>query len=49
MIISAGFDAHLKDPLAGCTLVDKDFEWATEMVVEVRVGDAIFPFTYLLK
>jgi acetoin utilization deacetylase AcuC-like enzyme len=29
LIISAGFDAHFKDPLAGLRLVEDDYAWAT--------------------
>jgi acetoin utilization deacetylase AcuC-like enzyme len=30
VIISAGFDAHRRDPLGGLQLVEEDFGWATE-------------------
>ena len=29
MIISAGFDAHHRDPLAEINLTEEDFDWAT--------------------
>jgi acetoin utilization deacetylase AcuC-like enzyme len=29
LIISAGFDAHFKDPLAGLRLVEDDYAWVT--------------------
>jgi acetoin utilization deacetylase AcuC-like enzyme len=32
VIISAGFDAHVADPLASCDLVEEDYAWATERV-----------------
>jgi acetoin utilization deacetylase AcuC-like enzyme len=35
MIISAGFDAHLRDPLANLTLVEQDFAWATLKLMDV--------------
>ena len=35
VIISAGFDAHERDPLGGLTLVEADFLWATEQLCEV--------------
>ncbi len=35
IIISAGFDAHAADPLAGLNLVDEDFAWATERLLDV--------------
>ncbi|HYD68222.1 histone deacetylase family protein [Azospirillum sp.] len=34
IIISAGFDAHSRDPLAGLHLMDDDFAWATR-----KLGD----------
>ncbi|MBP0445939.1 histone deacetylase family protein [Roseomonas sp. SSH11] len=35
IIISAGFDAHRADPLAGLRLVEEDFAWVTEAICEV--------------
>ncbi|MBS0268761.1 MAG: histone deacetylase family protein [Proteobacteria bacterium] len=35
LLISAGFDAHQRDPLASLNLVAKDFHWATESLSEV--------------
>jgi acetoin utilization deacetylase AcuC-like enzyme len=35
VLISAGFDAHQRDPLAGLELVEQDFQWATEELAEV--------------
>jgi acetoin utilization deacetylase AcuC-like enzyme len=35
VIISAGFDAHRDDPLAQLMLVEGDYAWATERLVEV--------------
>jgi acetoin utilization deacetylase AcuC-like enzyme len=35
VIISAGFDAHRRDPLGGLELVEADFMWATEEVAKV--------------
>jgi len=29
LMISAGFDAHYRDPLAGLNLVADDFDWVT--------------------
>jgi hypothetical protein len=37
IIISAGFDAHDEDPLASCELLDDDFVWATEVVMEAAL------------
>ena len=35
ILISAGFDAHFKDPLAGIKLIEDDFDWATAKVMEL--------------
>jgi acetoin utilization deacetylase AcuC-like enzyme len=35
IIISAGFDAHQLDPLAGLNLQDDDYEWITEKLAEI--------------
>ncbi|AMM17596.1 acetoin utilization protein [Burkholderia sp. PAMC 28687] len=35
IIISAGFDAHRLDPLAGLNLEDSDFEWITTELVRI--------------
>jgi acetoin utilization deacetylase AcuC-like enzyme len=35
VIISAGFDAHSRDPLGELELVEADFVWATEQLMEV--------------
>ena len=35
LIISAGFDAHTRDPLANLNLVEADFAWATQKLMEV--------------
>ena len=35
IVISAGFDAHRLDPLGGLDLVEADFSWATEQLIEV--------------
>lgn len=32
LMISAGFDAHVADPLANLTLVEEDFAWATRQL-----------------
>ncbi|WP_343559214.1 histone deacetylase family protein [Kiloniella sp. b19] len=34
LIVSAGFDAHRDDPLAGCNLLEEDFSWVTRRLVE---------------
>jgi acetoin utilization deacetylase AcuC-like enzyme len=35
LIISAGFDAHWRDPLASINLTEEDFAWATEALMEM--------------
>jgi acetoin utilization deacetylase AcuC-like enzyme len=35
IVISAGFDAHMRDPLANLNLVEADFDWATRKIMEV--------------
>jgi len=35
LIISAGFDAHMRDPLANLNLVEGDFVWATQKIMDV--------------
>jgi acetoin utilization deacetylase AcuC-like enzyme len=39
IIISAGFDAHRLDPLAGMNLEDDDFHWVTEKLM--RIADEV--------
>ncbi|HEY1887333.1 MAG TPA: histone deacetylase family protein [Roseiarcus sp.] len=35
MIISAGFDAHRRDPLGNLNLVEADYSWATRKLMEI--------------
>jgi acetoin utilization deacetylase AcuC-like enzyme len=35
VVISAGFDAHKRDPLASLQLVESDFAWATQQLMEI--------------
>jgi acetoin utilization deacetylase AcuC-like enzyme len=35
IIISAGFDAHMRDPLANINLEEADFAWATQKIMDV--------------
>lgn len=35
LIISAGFDAHMRDPLANLQFTEADFGWATRKIMEV--------------
>ncbi|MBA2127296.1 acetoin utilization protein [Hyphomicrobium methylovorum] len=34
LLISAGFDAHRRDPLGGLQLVEEDFRWVTDVLAE---------------
>ncbi len=40
IFISAGFDAHAGDPLAGLALEDEDYAWLTERIVAVAEASA---------
>lgn len=40
LVISAGFDAHIRDPLASLNLVEADFAWATRKIMEVAEASA---------
>ncbi len=40
LIISAGFDAHTRDPLANLNLVEADFSWATKKLMEIADDSA---------
>ena len=35
IIISAGFDAHMRDPLANLNLAEPDFAWATQKIMDI--------------
>lgn len=35
LVISAGFDAHMRDPLANLNLLEPDFAWATKKLMEI--------------
>jgi acetoin utilization deacetylase AcuC-like enzyme len=35
VIVSAGFDAHMRDPLASLNLLEADFTWATQQLMEI--------------
>jgi len=35
IVISAGFDAHKRDPLGGLGLLEEDFAWATSRLMEI--------------
>jgi acetoin utilization deacetylase AcuC-like enzyme len=40
VIISAGFDAHMRDPLASLNLTEPDFDWATVALIEIAQASA---------
>ena len=40
MLISAGFDAHTRDPLANLNLVEADYTWVTQKLMEVADASA---------
>src|SRR5580700_10983986 len=35
IIISAGFDAHMRDPLANINLAEEDFAWVTQKIMDI--------------
>ncbi|WP_430397855.1 histone deacetylase family protein [Ferrovibrio sp.] len=40
LLISAGFDAHARDPLAQLNLTDDDFYWVTEQLLKIAADTA---------
>lgn len=40
LIISAGFDAHTRDPLANLNFVEADYSWATKKLMEIADASA---------
>jgi acetoin utilization deacetylase AcuC-like enzyme len=40
LVISAGFDAHRRDPLASLNFVEADFAWATRQLMDVADDSA---------
>jgi len=40
VVISAGFDAHRRDPLANLQLTEEDFGWATRKLMDVAAKTA---------
>lgn len=40
VVISAGFDAHTRDPLANLNLVEADFAWATQQLMAIADASA---------
>jgi acetoin utilization deacetylase AcuC-like enzyme len=40
VVVSAGFDAHMRDPLANLNLLEPDFAWATQKLMEIADASA---------
>jgi acetoin utilization deacetylase AcuC-like enzyme len=40
VIISAGFDAHARDPLANLNFAEADYDWATRKLMEIALQSA---------
>jgi acetoin utilization deacetylase AcuC-like enzyme len=40
MVISAGFDAHMRDPLANLNLLEPDYAWVTKKLMEIADASA---------
>ena len=40
VVISAGFDAHLRDPLANLNLVEADYAWVTQKLMQIADASA---------
>lgn len=40
IVISAGFDAHTRDPLANLNLLEADYSWVTKKLMEIADADA---------
>ncbi|HZL41618.1 MAG TPA: histone deacetylase family protein [Pseudolabrys sp.] len=40
LVLSAGFDAHTRDPLANLNLVEADFTWVTKKLMEIADNSA---------
>jgi acetoin utilization deacetylase AcuC-like enzyme len=40
IVISAGFDAHMRDPLANLNLLEPDYAWVTQKLMEIAHASA---------
>ena len=49
IIISAGFDAHHRDPLAEINLTEEDFDWATGQLMEQAAKHSVNRLVSLLE
>src|SRR5258708_7191032 len=49
VIISAGFDAHMRDPLASINLTEDDFVWVTQKIMDVADQSAAGRIVSLLE
>ena len=38
VFLSAGFDAHVNDPLADLRLVEDDYRWVTQFIVSIAIN-----------
>ena len=46
IVVSAGFDAHMRDPLANLNLTEADFGWVTRKLMEVADASASGPHRF---
>jgi acetoin utilization deacetylase AcuC-like enzyme len=49
LIVSAGFDAHARDPLAQINLTEEDFAWATSKLIDATQASAAGRVVSLLE
>jgi acetoin utilization deacetylase AcuC-like enzyme len=49
LVISAGFDAHTRDPLANLNLVEADFAWVTKKLMEIADSSALGRIVSMLE
>src|ERR1039457_3462259 len=49
LVISAGFDAHTRDPLANLNLVEADYAWVTKKLMEIADASAQGSIVSLLE
>jgi acetoin utilization deacetylase AcuC-like enzyme len=40
VVISAGFDAHMRDPLANLNLLEPDYAWVTQKLMAIADASA---------
>jgi len=49
VMVSAGFDAHMRDPLANLNLIEEDFGWVTRQLIEIANRSAYGRVVSLLE